>query len=86
MLDPWRLMTAGSILLEREHQSNKLAVLPRISTHPLVGCVIRDSTFNKVDLPAPFLPIIPTVSPRLISKDTSLSAHNISDEYESVVL
>src|SRR5205823_6269542 len=31
-------------------------------------------TFNKVDLPAPFLPMIPTTSPFGISKETSFSA------------
>src|SRR5262249_164232 len=45
---------------------------------PSVGSVIRHRTFSSVDLPAPFRPMTPSVSPRLTSKDMSLSAQNSS--------
>src|SRR6266480_5229775 len=37
---------------------------------------MRDKTFNSVLFPAPFRPITPTTSPRLISKETSFNAQN----------
>ena len=45
---------------------------------PHLGSVILDKIFINVDSPAPFRPIMPTRSPRLISKLTSLSAQNSS--------
>ena len=58
--------------------SNKLAILPLIFTLPLVGDVTLLKTFNKVLLPAPFLPIIPTASPVFISKLKSFRLYTIS--------
>ena len=43
---------------------------------PFVGSVIRLRIFSNVDLPAPFRPMMPSTSPRLTSKLTSLSAQN----------
>ena len=54
--------------------SNKEATFPVISIRPFVGGVIRDNIFNSVDFPAPFRPIIPTLSPLSISKFTSFKA------------
>ena len=45
---------------------------------PWLGCVIRDRIFSSVDFPAPFDPMMPTVSPLLISNETSLSAQMTS--------
>ena len=39
--------------------SSKEAMRPRDFMLPVVGAVTLDNIFNKVDLPAPFLPIIP---------------------------
>ena len=55
---------------------------------PDEGCVIRDRIFSSVDLPAPFAPMMPTVSPLLISNETSLSAQITSSSapsFENVV-
>lgn len=46
--------------------SNKLAMRPFTFICPVVGSVTRESNLSKVDLPAPFLPIIPSISPCLI--------------------
>ena len=45
---------------------------------PRVGSVMRERIFNSVDLPAPLRPMMPSTSPRLTSKLTSLSAQNSS--------
>src|SRR5690554_546726 len=58
--------------------SNKEATRPLISMRPSVGWVILDNTFNKVDFPAPFLPITPIISPLLISKDMFFNAQKES--------
>src|SRR5207244_2135069 len=60
--------------------SSKLATRPRKVTLPSVGSVIRERIFSKVDLPAPFRPMMPTTSPRLTSKDTSFRAQKSSRE------
>ena len=60
--------------------SNKLATRPRIRTRPVVGSVIWLRIFNSVDLPAPFLPLMPTTSPCLTSKLTSLRAQKSSED------
>ena len=60
--------------------SSRLATRPVISMRPLVGSVMRERTFKSVDLPAPLRPIIPTLSPRFTSKETSLRAKNSSVE------
>ena len=48
--------------------SSKEATRPPNLMFPVVGAVTRESIFNKVDFPAPFLPIIPKTSPRSTSK------------------
>jgi hypothetical protein len=50
--------------------SRRLPTRPWISANPRDGSVMRESTFSRVLLPAPFLPMIPTTSPRRISKET----------------
>ena len=59
--------------------SNKEAILPFARITPVVGAVIRDKSFNKVDFPEPFLPIIPTTSPCLTSNDMFFNAHTNSE-------
>ena len=46
---------------------------------PVVGLVTRESNFNNVDFPAPFLPIIPTTSPWFISRLMSFNAQTYWD-------
>src|SRR4051812_4839745 len=58
--------------------SSRLAMRPRSLTKPSVGSVMREITLSKVLLPAPFLPINPTVSPSATSKLTSRSAQKRS--------
>ncbi len=48
---------------------------PLALIEPSVGAVTRDNSFNKVDFPAPFFPIIPTISPCFTSKEISFKAH-----------
>ena len=38
---------------------------------------MRESSFSSVDFPAPLRPMMPTVSPRLISNETSRSAQSV---------
>src|SRR5213594_3682747 len=54
--------------------SSRLPTWPWISACPSVGSVIRERTFSSVLFPAPFRPITPTTSPRLISKEMSFNA------------
>src|SRR2546421_711353 len=42
--------------------------------------VMRERIFRSVDFPAPLRPMMPTTSPRLTSKETSLRAQNVSGE------
>ena len=58
--------------------SKRLATLPRTSTLPFVGFVIRLNIFNNVDLPAPLFPIIPSLSPFLSENEISFTAQNSS--------
>jgi len=58
--------------------SSRLATRPLMVTRPVVGSVIRLKIFNSVLFPAPLRPMMPTASPRRISKLTSLSAHTSS--------
>ena len=58
--------------------SSRLATRPLIATRPVLGSVMRDRILSSVILPAPLRPMMPTISPRLISKSTSLSAQNSS--------
>ena len=50
---------------------------PVTSAQPLLGSVIRESTFSSVLLPAPLCPIRPIASPRLTVKETSRSASRV---------
>src|SRR5215813_12273980 len=47
-----------------------------MSTSPADGVTMRAKIFKSVDLPAPFLPMMPITSPGLTSKLTSLSAQS----------
>ena len=58
--------------------SSRLETRPRNSATPSVGSVIRESTFNNVDFPAPLRPTMPSTSPRFTSKLTSRSAQIVS--------
>ena len=51
-------------------------ITPSTLTLPLVGFITPLTTFNKVLLPAPLLPISPTTSPLEISKETLFKASN----------
>src|ERR1700730_4160231 len=51
---------------------------PLVTNEPVVGTVTRESTFRSVLLPAPFRPIMPSVSPRFREKLTSRRAQNSS--------
>ena len=48
--------------------------LPKIFISPILGAIMPVNSFIVVDLPAPFGPIYPTISPCFISNDTSLIA------------
>ena len=61
--------------------SSKAAIFPFMSISPLDGLVISAKTFNKVDLPAPFLPIIPKTYPLFTSKLISFNAHTYSPPF-----
>ena len=52
---------------------------PLISTRPSVGSVMCESTLSSVLLPAPLRPMIPSTSPCLTSRSTSLSAQSSSE-------
>src|SRR2546423_9791219 len=47
---------------------------------PSVGSVMRLRILSRVDLPAPLRPMMPTTSPCLTSKETSLRAQKSSEE------
>ena len=49
---------------------------PFVTPRPVVGGVMRARIFSIVLLPAPLRPMMPTVSPARISKETSFSAQN----------
>src|ERR1051325_5028280 len=55
--------------------SNKLPTRPYSLMFPVVGSTMRERTFNRVDLPAPLRPMMPTTSPGFTSKLTSFNAH-----------
>ena len=59
--------------------SSRLATRPRRDHAPRVGSVMRLRIFNKVDLPAPFRPMMPSTSPRLTSKLTSFERPEFLD-------
>jgi len=44
-------------------------ILPLVATIPVVGDMTPAMSFKMVDLPLPLGPIMPTVSPLLISKE-----------------
>ena len=48
--------------------------LPSITIAPASGAMAPPSTFNSVDLPAPFSPTSPTTSPPATERSTSRSA------------
>ena len=54
--------------------SNKLAIRPFTFMLPVVGAVTLANYFSNVDFPAPFLPIIPSISPCFTSKFISFNA------------
>jgi len=54
--------------------SSKEAMLPWIFSLPEVGVRTPESIFNKVDLPEPFRPIMPMLSPSATRKLISLRA------------
>src|SRR3984885_3322101 len=58
--------------------SNRPASLPRTATSPLVGCRTPQMHLSNVDLPEPFRPRIPTVSPSRTVTATSRSAQKSS--------
>ncbi len=58
--------------------SSSEPIRPVTSTKPVVGSVICESTFSRVDLPAPLRPMMPTTSPAATSNDTSSSAQSVS--------
>ena len=47
-------------------------------SRPVVGSVMRDMILSRVDLPAPFRPTMPMMSPRSTSNVTSRSAQKVS--------
>ena len=57
--------------------------MPLIRTSPLVGAVTRERIFSRVLLPAPFLPMIPRISPCFTSNDTPRNAHISSSPNEA---
>ena len=58
--------------------SSKLPMRPRARMVPVVGAVTLESIFNRVLLPAPFLPMMPTTSPCSTMKSMSRRAHTYS--------
>ena len=62
--------------LKPEPSSSKAATRPLVWMLPLVGVSVPQIICKRVDLPLPLHPIMPTVSPFLTSKETSLSAQN----------
>src|SRR3546814_19506675 len=55
--------------------SSMAATRPVSATDPVVGCVVPVIIFNKVLLPAPLMPIMPTASPEPTAKLTSRMTH-----------
>ena len=56
--------------------SNREDTLPLTLTSPDDGNETPVNIFNKVDLPAPLFPMIPTISPLFTWKETSVKALN----------
>ena len=61
-------------MLKPAPSSSSAEILPSISTSPLVGESTPVIIFKMVDLPEPFVPMIPTVSPFFTSNVTWSSA------------
>src|SRR5580704_8766018 len=59
--------------------SNRPASFPRTATSPEVGCNTPQMHLSRVDLPEPFRPRMPTVSPSRTWSETSLRAQNSSE-------
>ncbi len=51
-------------------------MLPCRRTRPRVGSMMPDTTFSRVDFPAPLAPMMPSMSPFSRVKLTSRSAQN----------
>jgi hypothetical protein len=62
--------------LNPEPNSSSAATRPLTSTLPVVDDSVPQIICNNVDFPEPLRPIIPTVSPFLISKEMSFNAQN----------
>ena len=61
-------------MLKPAPSSRSAEIRPRTSTSPLVGLRTPVMIFKMVDFPEPFVPMIPTVSPRYTVILTSCSA------------
>src|SRR3954470_9558562 len=55
---------------------------PSVSTRPALGTRMPVSIFTVVDLPAPFSPMSPTLSPRSTRNERSVTAETRSDSVE----
>jgi hypothetical protein len=62
--------------LKPDPSSSSAVTRPFTSTEPSVAAWVPTMRCSSVDLPEPFLPTMPTVSPRRTSKDTSRRAQN----------
>ena len=74
------LTNHGSSNVEHRVKSrgNGTETRPYTFASPDVGSVMRERIFNNVDLPAPFLPMIPSTSPSFTSKEISRRAQMTS--------
>jgi hypothetical protein len=62
--------------LKPEPSSSRAATRPWTSTSPWVGVSVPQTSWSSVDLPEPLRPMMPTVSPRATSKESSCRAQN----------
>jgi len=58
--------------------SSNEAIRPIARIHPVVGDVILETNLSRVDLPTPFLPIIPKIYSCSIPRLISFSVHRLS--------
>ena len=56
--------------------SSREAMVPSTLIFPVVGHMMPEITFKRVDFPAPLLPTMPSRSPSSREKDTSFTAQN----------
>ena len=61
-------------MLKPAPSSRRADIFPSTSTSPEVGVSTPVMIFKMVDLPEPFVPIIPTVSPFFTWKDSPFKA------------